>query len=77
MFNIINRQNVASFRLIILSVILQLSKIVKKKPPRGGEERNIFLDYYYLNQIQIWKKVTFNMLILNYLSPSISIQINN
>ena len=57
-------------------VILQLSKIVKKTSPRrGGEE--------YIPRLLLLKpntnmeKVTFNMLILNYLSPSISIQMNN
>ena len=60
-FNIINRQNITSFGSIILSVILQLSKIVKKTSPRrGGEE--------YIPRLLLPKpntnmeKVTFNML---------------
>ena len=71
-FNIINRQNVTSFGLIILSVILQLSKIVKKTSPRrGGEEyipqlllaklnTNMEKSYFKHVNIELFKSFYFN-----------------
>ena len=64
-FNMTNRQNVTSLKQIILLVILHLSKIVKK-PPRGGEERNIFLDCYSLTQMQTRKKLLSTCVIFTY-----------